>query len=495
MQVKLSEEDGVATLGARLQLKKNVFQGAVVQVRDATRVDAVVAQLRALSRWRKSQRFPHAVRIRQASSQHPSVVQATKETPRGKTKFRASDDAALYEDWDDGGEQDVGDRLLHVLQRWQVENVVLVVARQDDSFSGRLIGQEVFKLMIEAAKLALEQYYVHNMKPTDAAKLELFEATGGAQYLVTPREPGNNASPRHASICLMTTATVPSWPQQHQPTADGGRKGSKKGRVNHFLHGRTGPSMESTREADESTDEKASPTKATVEVNNNDTHDDTGHSLDWLGVTKEEWLQMRSIRVPVKELHYLLMCLLVLVDKPLEKQSKTTPTPRFDEEFTPPSYAWTRCRDLLQQSSVWSERLRGLHGSQISKMQAMALRSVLQEPSLQDGSLVRVASAAVKMHGWFQRLLDEFDEQELGIGATITGTSSPVRIIEQPQPQPPPKPQGSPKHDGKTKPPDDSTLVNELNALLQQHAAKKPPKIVDRGRLLRPSQLYFSPSN
>ncbi|TYZ68592.1 hypothetical protein PybrP1_010080 [[Pythium] brassicae (nom. inval.)] len=52
------------------------------------------------------------------------------------------------ETWEDDGESGVGDHLLH-LQCWQVENVALIVARQDDSLCGRLIGAELFKLALQ----------------------------------------------------------------------------------------------------------------------------------------------------------------------------------------------------------------------------------------------------------------------------------------------------------------------------------------------------------
>jgi hypothetical protein len=503
MQLPLGDGVGVATLGPQLKLKKNSFQGVVVQVRDVASVSLVLERVRALPRLRRYQHMPHATRVRTESTLHPAVLQQTSQpepeddyVKKLKKMYRPPEDPTVVEDWEDDGEPGIGDRLLHVLQRWQVENVLLVVARQDDSLSGRLIGHEIFKLMAETAKLALEQYYLSNIKPSDAAKIEIFEAErGNAQYMISPRDPpddqqqqGKVPPKQRASVCLMTSDTVASWPQHHQATSDGGgRKAAKKGRVNHFLHGR----KPSTTAPQDSSAEAASPEKQASE---NNTPDETDallacEGIDWLGITRDEWLKLRTIRVPVKELHYLFMCLVVLVDKPFEKQTKAAPTSRQNEQFTSPSYSWSRCRDVLQHTAQWSERLRHFHGSSLCKSQATALRSVLQEPSVHETAFVRICSASVKLFTWVQRLLDEHDEHELGIANGLApGMEAATPREPQVMPQPPAskakpsQPRKPTSHSLSFSPSsaEETALVRELNAL----ANAKKNKIVDRGRLM-----------
>ncbi|GLE01154.1 hypothetical protein PINS_up009984 [Pythium insidiosum] len=511
--MQLSIGDGAAvTLGPQVQLRKNVFQGLVLQLRDASQARELLERVRALPRVRRFQRFPFALRVRRDTALHPNALlpPSSVDDRNVSKRYRKSDDPALDEDWDDDDERGVGDRLLHVLQRWQVENVLLVVARRDDSLSGRLIGHELFKLVLEAAKLALEQYYVINVKATDAARLQLFEATNGARVIRTPRveDPAASSSssssgvavsasrPR-ASVCLLSTETVPTWPANHEPSSDGGgRRVSKRGRINHFLHGRSA-SIPSPTVAPQS----SSPSTSEPRDESNQEDVAMEDALDWLAVTREEWLKLRSVRVPLKELHYLLMCVVVLVDKPLEARPTPTFTPKSDESFTPPSYSWTRCRDVLQRIGAWKDRLRVLRGASLARSQATALRAILQDPALDEEAFRRIGGASVKLFRWVQRLLDEYDEHQLGIPpdepapAPAPALSSEHQSLTSPspaasgpvQPVPPSKARASvslaspPRRSTQDS---ESALARELNALLTAGGASQP-KIIDRGRLMR----------
>lgn len=74
---------------------------------------------------------------------------------------------------DDGNEIGAGDKLLYLLRKWEIENVFVMVARNDRSLSGRLIGSQRYKYILESAKSAIEKCFhahlevnfrVHNLK-------------------------------------------------------------------------------------------------------------------------------------------------------------------------------------------------------------------------------------------------------------------------------------------------------------------------------------------
>ena len=68
---------------------------------------------------------------------------------------------------DDAGDVGAGEKLLHLLQRWDVKNVVLVVTRHDsDSLHGggflasEKLGVQRYRIMLSKAKHVLEQCYL-----------------------------------------------------------------------------------------------------------------------------------------------------------------------------------------------------------------------------------------------------------------------------------------------------------------------------------------------
>lgn len=478
MKICLGDNERMCVLGPQLKLKMNTFTGIVVHIQQPVELVKVVELVNALPRLRRYQHLSYATRIRTISTfQSNKEIPPDAQLPTSKKSYRKNEDLAVFEDWEDNGEVGLGDRILHLLQRWQVENVVLFVARQDDSLTRHMIGQDLFKLVLETAKLALEQYYISNMKPPDTAKLELFDATGGAKYIISPR-----GEQPQVSICLMTSGNTPTWPKNHQPTSNGGRKGTKTGRVNHFQHNSTCTAKES-KVLDNSN----------VQTNQLDA-EILNEGIEWLGITREEWQVLRSIRVPVKDLHYLLMCLVVLVENCDE-------VPKSGEDFVTSPYSWPRCREMLHNSSTWSKRMSTLHGSQLLKSQITILRSIFQEPHFDEAAFVRISIAGCKIFKWVQRLMDEYDEYELGLGKPVPlpspssslvqfSSSSPV-LKPQPPPQQPriPKSQikrqllSSPKSLSIQRSVDgDSALLRELNALMDNHSNKS--RIIDKGRML-----------
>lgn len=514
--MRLSCGEELVTLGPQLRLKKNTFQGLVLPLSDVNQASSALARVKQVPRLRKFQHFPHALRVRRSSIISSGNGPEEREELQRKTSYRVSEDPGVFETWEDDNEGGVGDRLLHLLQRWQVENVVVLVARQDDSLCGRLIGAELFKLNVEVAKLALEQYYLENIKPSDAAKLELMEATptntpGGPYQLLSARSQQENdgessSSQPTAPVCLMTSDTIPSWPIKHQPTSDGGRKGVRQGRINHFLNRRASGSKPKSKAASDPAAGEQARNPLSIGRNQHDleltnenadvTHASGG--IEWLGISRDELLKLKSIRVPVKELHYLFMCIVILLEKPPEaRKMRAKPTPKQQEEFTPMNFSWMKCRETLHQSYYWNERLRGLHGSKLAKSQVTALRAFFQEPSFNENAFIRISVASVKIFAWLQRLLDEYDEMELGLRDQQGPPHADVEVeIESETPSSPPKsPVGQQKLQPRPPPPqhekEEQQLAKEfylhgLTSTANSSSSSRAPhavKIVDKGRL------------
>ncbi|KAG1709328.1 hypothetical protein DVH05_019970 [Phytophthora capsici] len=457
------------TLGPQLLLKKNTFQGLVIPVAPLQQphdVSVIVSEALAKQpRLRKFQEFPRASRLRTASS-----------------KNNSESAVELVEECDDSTLIGVGDRLLYLLQRWQVANAVLVVAHHDSSLSGRLLGgAELFKLATEAAKLVLEQHYLDSV--AEAAKLsaELIEAEAAIVSAIQQRQ--ERSQQVIPATCVMSSDTVPTWPKHHQPTSDGGgRKGVKQSRINHFQH-------RETAVADRNQEVERAETILSKGVTSILSAKSTGN-LEWLGISRDEWRKLRSIRVPVKELHYLFMCLVVLLETAIEQRDarKSKPTPKMQEQFAPSDFSWAHCRQVLHKSSEWSHRLRSVRGSTIAPSQAAALRAIFQEPTFTESAFVRIAGGAgTKIFSWLQKLLDEYDERDLGLlridilsETTSQPAVSPVFVEVKEDIAEQQETRGELKHAGEQASP-------ELRAL--QNVAKSPSpsrkqlKIVDPGRL------------
>lgn len=478
------------TIGPTLSINKNTFVAVVVRVAACQQLSEAFDRVKSLPRLRHFQSFPCAARVCSSNNANGSTPAIHPEDSRESTTagFLAPKPALwpmpapsnpseiVYESWEDDQQLGAGDRLLHLLQRWQVENILLVVARCDSSLSRRLIGPEVYKLVLEAAKLALENYYLESMKPSEAAKLELLE---NSMPNATPVQP-------QPTVCVMDTDTIPSWPKHHQPTSDGGgRKGVKQGRINHFMHRR-----ESPRHAQSALKSPQSPSNNDVATASSPTNcdlavDGSGSSsgIEWLGISRDEWLQLRAIRVPVKELHYLFMCLVVLLEAPpeLKASKKAAPTPKMQEEFIPSDFSWQRCREILHQSTTWGPRLHLLRGSTLAKSQVTAIRAIFQEPSFTSEAFVRVSIASAKIFAWLQRLLDQYDEKDLGIIPNQQAEESVTVISTNPAVETPPSPGRKSPVMKKPSPPD--AKIGEFDGLLSLSRPPKTPKIVDRGRL------------
>ncbi|RLN68406.1 hypothetical protein BBJ29_007042 [Phytophthora kernoviae] len=423
-------------------------------------IAAIVSEaLTKQPRLRKFQEFPRASRVR--------ILTSNGSNPSDSKLAEESEDSTLI---------GVGDRLLYLLQRWQVTNVVVVVAHRDASLSARLLGgAELYKLATEAAKLALEQHYLDSV--AEAAKVA---AEVAAVEKVNASEPEQQQQQHLQQVipatCVMSSNTVPTWPKDHHPTSDGGgRKGIKQGRINHFRY-REATDAEKNQEVEQ-------PERILSE---NVVKLTSGGGLEWLGISREEWRKLRSIRVPVRELHYLFMCLVVLLEPPIEQRGdgrKTKPTPKQQEQFLPSDFSWAHCRQVLHKSSEWSHRLRAVRGGTLAPSQSTALRAIFQEPTFTESAFVRIAGGAgAKVFTWLQRLLDEYDEKDLGMLRIDMPAPSASAVEDDGEPN------HQQEHEVVKHEQTEEKGSPELRALRNvskglKSPSRKPFKIVDPGRL------------
>jgi len=138
-----------------LSFKRSRFSGHAAPVKSAEDIQQVLAMLRR----------PHVV------SPYAYRLQGW--------------DPASQEGCSDGGDSGVGDKLLHLLQEWDVENVVLVVCRDDSKslVGGDSLGVRRFKIVIDCAKAVLELCYLeslrHDLGATAGAETTQVSGEGG----------------------------------------------------------------------------------------------------------------------------------------------------------------------------------------------------------------------------------------------------------------------------------------------------------------------------
>jgi hypothetical protein len=151
------------THGASLAFEGRLIQAHAAPVRSLSDVEYVVDKMQQMPPWDSSDFRPFAYRF--VEYQDASTT--------------------LLEGCEDGNEYGCGDKLLHLLQKWGVHNVVLVVVRWDDGVPGRMRCRH-FPLILDRAKAVLEQCYMDAVAPSTVASSgpvgdvgEATEAGGG----------------------------------------------------------------------------------------------------------------------------------------------------------------------------------------------------------------------------------------------------------------------------------------------------------------------------
>ncbi|OQR83861.1 hypothetical protein ACHHYP_14192 [Achlya hypogyna] len=359
--------------GAATKVRKNTFQGFVVPLKGSGDVARLVQDLRQQRPLRNATHVAYAYRVIELA---PDAADADAPVVELFNVVEGSNDGATF---------GAGDKLLRVLQRWDVHNVVLVVSRTDASYSGQLIGAETYKLIVESAKLALEQFAVDSLEPAEAAKLAITEMEQPPQLM--PRR----AAPAKTTIQYEGTSKM----------VDGVLHGTKKGRPNHFMVGRPVPNQS----------------------------DESGpRTLEAIGISKEELTTLRAVRMPPKELHTVLVCVALLLNV---------------KDVT-----WTGCRDMLHASSFCAKVL-DVSADKLTARQVHCIRAVLSDAPLTPDTVRRVSSVGATLFAWVLKLLDAYDEAHLGLSLAEAAESpssghndSLLELavqLDPPQQPPPPK--------------------------------------------------------
>ena len=145
----------VITCGEPVTFKKSVFQAYAAPAKSimvsVRRGRTRAANIRGcaqdvehvLSRVRKENEHlagtvyqPYAFRIQHGASYGPGDDVDVVLSPQ-----MVQQEPNFLEDSDDVGETGTGDKLLHLLQRWDIQNAVLIVTRHDTGVPGRLGAQ------------------------------------------------------------------------------------------------------------------------------------------------------------------------------------------------------------------------------------------------------------------------------------------------------------------------------------------------------------------
>ncbi|KAH9116998.1 hypothetical protein AeMF1_009100 [Aphanomyces euteiches] len=364
--------------GPPLKSHLNVFQGFVLPVFSSEAVPDLVARLQAHPRLRLSTHLPYAYRII-----GPSPERQQQDDSQEK-------ELVTTESSHDGNILGAGDKLLQVLRRWEVCNAVVVVSRADRSLTGRLIVAQIYQLVVESAKLALEQFAVESLHPSEAAKLALHELG---------RSKESNEKEPHLTVQEMT------YVGKQTRMVAGVVQGTKQGRINHFNQENTKDSMEN--------------------------QGNRARSLEPIGVSKEEFASLKALRMPPKELHMVLVCIAVLLN---EKD-----------------ISWLGCREMLHHPSFCT-RVLHLDPTKLTKKQASRVRTILQEPQFVPELVRRVSAVGATLLTWVMQVMDMYDSTQLGfelqgpaidiendtVPPSSNNTAADPWVIERPEPHPPP---------------------------------------------------------
>ncbi|RHY38406.1 hypothetical protein DYB34_005236 [Aphanomyces astaci] len=410
------------TCGPQMKLHLNVFQGFVLPAFSSSQIPALVDQLVGHPRMRKSTTFAYAYRILEPSTDKDTTSPTSHHDSEGTT-----------EGSDDGLTLGAGDKLLQVLRRWQVCNAIVVVNRSDLSLTGRLIVAQIYKLVVESAKLALEQFALDSLQVLQcsllkAAKLALQDASNNQKSSGVGEVP-------HLTVQEMTYAGAPTH------MVNGTVLGTKQGRINHFQGAQEG-------------DDHAMTTNRPK-------------SLESLGISKDDLAALKVVRMPPKELHMVLVCVAVLLNVP--------------------DLSWLGCRDMLNAASFCANVL-GVRPRNVTKKQATRVRAILQEPQFVPELIRRVSVVGAALLSWVMQIMDEYDALRLGFDLRgpeeddSQGESFPPPADVSPWSLAPELPPPSQQHPPLSED-DDATAIIPTDLFMPKVA---PFAVHDTGRMLLP---------
>nr|CCA16793.1 conserved hypothetical protein [Albugo laibachii Nc14] len=323
----------------------------------------------------------HAGNFKNGESMFP--IDQTRSTTAGDSSQDCEKEIWEFVIEDPRGLDGMGDRLLHLLQRWDIENLILILGQRDASLSCRLMsGFEIYRQGLECAKHTLEEYLVAQMNTVDTAKLEIIE---------TPRSE-------------MKDDTSQELPRKIV------RPPAAKLRV----------------KSDEGKYTKPSPIKTSIFVHPNAKVEDSKGGLsdadritEWIGITSAEWVELQSTQQYTKELHLLLMCLVCVADRSITLDTITTKkltntmsnSSKLLDQDVPDSLKWIPCLKVLHQIYRDTSPVQKLHGSKLNSTQEQFLRAIFQLSHFDEKNMRSVSSACVKVYKWLEKLMIQYDER------------------------------------------------------------------------------------
>ena len=186
--LKQSEFAIPITHGATRVWKKTKFQGHAAPVRYLEDVEYVINQLSQSPPWSTATSNPCAYRLAinaAAGSASQDSDETLDDVNDHISRGGDGEEATILEGRSDGNDPGVGDKLLYLLQRWEVQNVVLVVTSWDDGMKGRL-GAARYRIYLEEAKAVLEQCYLQSLQSVgtnsnkSSSSMNIVESTGNS---------------------------------------------------------------------------------------------------------------------------------------------------------------------------------------------------------------------------------------------------------------------------------------------------------------------------
>lgn len=241
------------THGERITYRRCRFQAHAAPVHSVDDVEFVMESLLSLRPWDTSRFRPFAYRISAADAARSLALPgAGSDDEDGKRGGDEGPDLAR-EGCGDGGDPGAGVKMLELLEKWDVQNVVLLCTRWDDGMPGRL-GNARYKVILDRCKAVLEQCYLEALEAEEAARKEQAGDDGAAAFgpggVRLPTRPGTGGTSvmgvdfvalRDGTVAkaarprLVDADSIP-WPEGHDHTRleNGYVMGEKKERVQHF---------------------------------------------------------------------------------------------------------------------------------------------------------------------------------------------------------------------------------------------------------------------
>ena len=337
----------ITTSSTKRTFKKSVFQAHTCVIEDVNQVELLLKSMKSRKPYSEATYMPYACRI---------------------------EDTTPLEHSSDDGDFGVGDKLLHLLQKWDVLNIFLVVTRIDKSLSGTLLSgnSQRFRVILDTAKDALERSFLETLSSHESAALAKLEALAIKKEVPKPITAAQSA-------VILAPETV-DFPLSHVGTSDGcGVGGTKQGRINNF----------------KSTDENPVPSESPVLLKK-ESLPPLVSSLDSINVSKSDLATLKALRKPSKELHLVLVCIAIFLKV---------------KDLT-----WEGCKAMLMSKSFCSRVLSDISPTKVQKSQVRKVRSIItQNPNFTPEFLRRTSVAGSALLQYILNMIEAYDRQTLGL--------------------------------------------------------------------------------